>query len=109
EEVNRYFQVSDCIVTYYLTATPSGVESLAYNFSLPVLATNVGHFPETIKEGFNGYLAEAENVDSMAEVMLKYIENPIPSHQVDEAAKHMSWKNYATAILIPYKNEVLRT
>ena len=109
EEVNRYFQVSDCIVTYYLTATPSGVESLAYNFSLPVLATNVGHFPETIKEGFNGYLAEAENVDSMAEVMLKYMDNPIPSHQVDEAAKHMSWENYAKAILIPYESEVLRT
>ncbi|MEM9936819.1 MAG: glycosyltransferase, partial [Bacteroidota bacterium] len=102
EEVNRYFQVSDCIVTYYLTATPSGVESLAYNFSLPVLATRVGHFPETIQEGFNGYLAEAEDINSMAEVMRTFLEKPIPSHQVDEAAKHMSWANYAAAILTPY-------
>lgn len=44
EEVPKYFQVSDCIVLYYLTATPSGVESLSYNFNLPVLATRVGHF-----------------------------------------------------------------
>ena len=48
EEVPNYFQVSDCIVLYYLTATPSGVESLSYNFDLPVLATRVGHFPETV-------------------------------------------------------------
>lgn len=99
EEVHQYFQMSDCILTYYLTATPSGVESLAYNFELPVLATRVGHFPETIREGFNGYLAEAEDIDSMAEKMLTFIDQPIPRHQVAQAAENMSWENYAACIL----------
>ncbi|MEO0471470.1 MAG: glycosyltransferase [Bacteroidota bacterium] len=99
EEVHRYFQVSDCILTYYLTATPSGVESLAYNFSMPVLATRVGHFPETIEDGFNGYLAEPEDISSMAEKMLQFIESPIPRENVAKAAKDMSWENYATCIL----------
>lgn len=99
EEVYRYFQVSDAIITYYLTATPSGVESLAYNFELPVLATNVGHFPETIKDGFNGYLAQPENTDDMANQMLRFIEHPIPHENVAEAARHMSWDNYAKAIM----------
>lgn len=57
EDVHKYFQVSDCSILYYLTATPSGVESLTYNFELPILATNVGHFPETVKDGFNGYFS----------------------------------------------------
>ncbi|MCK7536121.1 MAG: glycosyltransferase [Marinilabiliales bacterium] len=66
EDVHKYFQVSDAIMLYYLTATPSGVESIGYNFRMPILATRVGHFPETVKDGYNGYLAEPGNIDSMA-------------------------------------------
>jgi len=99
EEVYKYFQVSDCNILFYLTATPSGVESIAYNFKLPSIATKVGHFPETIKDGYNGYLAEPEDIDSMCEVMEKFINNPIPPERVAETAANMSWKNYAAAIL----------
>lgn len=99
EEVPKYFQVSDCIVLYYLTATPSGVESLSYNFNLPVLATRVGHFPETIREGYNGYLAEPDDIRSMADQMLKFLDHPIPRENVAESTRNMSWENYAAAIL----------
>ncbi|MEW6702074.1 MAG: glycosyltransferase [Bacteroidota bacterium] len=101
EEVHKYFQVADCNVLFYLVATPSGVESIAYNFRLPSIATKAGHFPETIKHGYNGYLAEPENVDSMYEVMKEFLNNPIPRERVEEQAKNMSWKNYARAILNP--------
>jgi len=99
EDVYRYFQMSDAILTYYLTATPSGVESLAYNFKTPVLATNVGHFPETVKDGFNGYLAEPENIADMARQMIRSIEHPIDRKNVAESSKLMSWENYAKAVL----------
>lgn len=99
EDVHKYFQVSDCSVLYYLTATPSGVESLTYNFELPILATRVGHFPETIEDGFNGYLAEPENTDSMAEQMIRFLEKPLPGKNVRSAASEMSWDNYVSAIL----------
>ncbi len=99
EEVHKYFQAADCIVNYYLFATPSGVESIAYNFHLPILATRVGHFPETVKPGYNGYLAEPDNIDSMAEQMLRIIEQPIDRSHVAETANKFSWENYAKAIL----------
>lgn len=99
EEVHKYFQVADCSILFYETATPSGVESLTYNFELPILATRVGHFPETIQDGFNGYLAEAEDIDSMAQVMSKFIEQPIEGSNVKSAAENMSWSNYLKAIL----------
>ncbi len=99
EEVNKYFQIADCNVLFYLVATPSGVESIAYNFKLPTIATRVGHFPETIKQGYNGYLAEPENIDSMYEVMKEFLKNPIPRERVKEQACNMSWENYAKAIL----------
>jgi glycosyltransferase involved in cell wall biosynthesis len=99
EEVHLYFQCSDAVVLYYLTATPSGIESLSYNFKLPILATRVGHFPETIQDGFNGYLANAGDVEDMAHVMLRYLDAPLPSDHVVESTKSMSWDNYAKAIM----------
>lgn len=99
EDVHKYFQVADCVVLYYLTATPSGIESLSYNFNLPILATNVGHFPETIREDKNGYLAEAEDIKSMAKQMNRMIDNPIPGENVKEFAKNLSWENYVDVIL----------
>jgi glycosyltransferase involved in cell wall biosynthesis len=99
EEVHKYFQVADCNVLFYLVATPSGVESIAYNFKLPSIATRVGHFPETIKHGYNGYLAQPENIESMYEVMKEFLRNPIPRERVEEQAKTMSWENYAKTIL----------
>jgi glycosyltransferase involved in cell wall biosynthesis len=99
EDVHKYFQVSNAIVLYYLTATPSGVESIAYNFKLPILATKTGHFPETVQDGYNGYLAEPNDIDSMAQAMLNSIEKPIPKEHVTETSKNMSWDIYARAIL----------
>ena len=99
EEVHRYFQVADCNVLFYLVATPSGVESIAYNFKLPSIATKVGHFPETIIDGYNGYLAEPENIESMYETMRQFIDKPIPPENVEEKSKQMSWENYAKSIL----------
>ena len=47
-DVYQYFQASDALLLFYEYATPSGVESMAYNFKIPILASTVGHFPETI-------------------------------------------------------------
>ena len=99
EDVNKFFQISDAVLLFYEYATPSGVESLSYNFKMPILATNVGHFPETIQHGFNGYLAEAEDTDSMAAQMLQFLEQPIDRGNVEATTKKMSWENYANAIL----------
>ena len=99
EEVHKYFQVSDCNVLFYLVATPSGVESTAYNFSVPSVATRIGHFSESISDGYNGYLAEPNDIDSMYLVMKKFIEHPIPKENVTETAKNLSWNNYVKVIL----------
>ncbi|MBL0128618.1 MAG: glycosyltransferase [Flavobacteriales bacterium] len=99
EDVPPYFQAADAVVLFYETATPSGVESLSYNFKVPAVATRVGHFPETITDGFNGYLATPKDIADMVRVMNAAIDNPIPRENVVEATKNMSWVNYAKAIL----------
>ena len=99
EEVPPFFQVSDAVLLFYRTATPSGIESLSYNFALPLLATNVGHFPETITDGFTGYLAKDGDIADMAKVMMKFLDNPIDRNNVKEKTAMMSWERYANAIM----------
>jgi glycosyltransferase involved in cell wall biosynthesis len=99
EEVPPFFQVSDAVLLFYRTATPSGIESLSYNFALPLLATNVGHFPETITDGFNGYLAKDGDIDDMAKVMMKFLDQPIDRNNVKQKTAMMSWERYADAIM----------
>lgn len=99
EDVHLYFQASDAVLLFYSYATPSGVESISYNFQLPAIATKVGHFPETIRDGFNGYLAEPEDTDDMARQMDRMITQPIERENVRKTTEMMSWDNYAKAIL----------
>jgi glycosyltransferase involved in cell wall biosynthesis len=106
EDVHKYFQVSDVVLLFYLYATPSGVESLTYNFKMPIVATRVGHFPETIKNGFNGYLAEPGDISDMARVMDLSLNDPIPRSNVESATYLMSWENYARAILSGIKSQL---
>lgn len=103
EAVPRYFQVADAILLLYETATPSGVESMAYNFNLPVVASRVGHFPETVQDGYNGYLAAPGNTPDMARALLQSIEMPIDRTNVAATAAGMSWARYAGAVLRPYR------
>lgn len=98
EDVHKYFQVSDAIVLFYETATASGVESIAYNFNIPIVATRVGHFPETVKDGVTGYLANPDDISSMTEAMSNIIEQPIPPENIGEASRNMSWEKYAGSI-----------
>ena len=98
EDVHKYFQVSDAIVLFYETATASGVESIAYNFNIPIVATRVGHFPESVKEGVTGYLSNPDDIASMTEAMLNIIEQPIPSENIEAAFKSMDWKSYAKSV-----------
>jgi len=99
EDVNKYFQAADSVVLFYSRATPSGIESLSYNFSVPILATRVGHFPETIQEGKNGYMVKENTVAEMAETMIRSLEDPIPPANVDAFKVNLSWKAYSSAIL----------
>ena len=99
EDVHKYFQLCDAVVNFYQYATPSGVESIAYNFSKPILATRVGHFAHAIIDGQNGYLANAADVDDMARVMELFLRDPVPEENVKLIADELSWKRYAKVIL----------
>jgi glycosyltransferase involved in cell wall biosynthesis len=98
EEVSNYFKRADLVVLPYRSATSSGPLTLAYHFKKPVVATNVGGLSDYVIEGKSGYLCEA-NAASIAQAILKTIDNPIKEQDIEQHAQSFSWDHYAEKLL----------
>ncbi len=48
----------------------------ALSWGMPVIATNVGGIPDTIKDGKNGYLIAPADIQTLEKKILRLIENP---------------------------------
>ncbi len=70
-KVQVYFKSADFTILPYLEASQSGVMFLSYTFGLPVIAPNLGGFPNDILEGRTGYLFNAGDSESLAEAIVK--------------------------------------
>jgi len=71
DKVATYFTAADFVVLPYKDIDHSGVVHLAYSFEIPIIATSVGDFPETIEEGKSGYLVEKNNPKVLADTIIK--------------------------------------
>ncbi|HRH78557.1 MAG TPA: glycosyltransferase, partial [Cellvibrionaceae bacterium] len=63
QDVEKYFSAADIIALPYLEGTTSGVLKLALAFGKPVVATNVGDFPEQVPDGA-GIFIEPDRLNS---------------------------------------------
>ncbi|MFN4123565.1 MAG: glycosyltransferase [Flavobacteriales bacterium] len=99
EAVHQYFKASDAVLNFYEYATPSGIESIAYQFGVQIVATPVGHFRYAIKSGINGYLSEGFETAQLLKAMEAACHQPIAKEKVKDYACQFSWKNYVSAIL----------
>ena len=68
EEVRYYFPAADCLVLPYRSATQSGVTQIAYNFSLPMIVTDVGGLPEIVPDGRTGLVC-APTAEGIADAL----------------------------------------
>jgi glycosyltransferase involved in cell wall biosynthesis len=71
EELNDLFQNAYCVVYPYISATQSGVLSLAYHFNKPVIASNVPFFKDCLIEGETGYVFDVNTPHTLGEVFSK--------------------------------------
>ena len=67
EELAELIQEAKFIVCPYKDATQSGVLMTAFGLNTPVIATNVGSFPEFIRENVNGLLVPPNDPAKLAE------------------------------------------
>lgn len=106
EDIPLYFQSSDFVILPYRSIDHSGIIHLAYSFSKPVIATNVGDFSEVIEDNKSGMILERNTPSNLAEAILKMCsEND--SEKMGKHAKFLSenkysWENVSTLTLKVY-------
>ena len=93
DEVKYYFSAADCLVLPYRSATQSGVTQIAYNFSLPMIVTDVGGLPEIVPDGRTGLVC-APTAEGIADALRRIREGDTLRRLRDnfaEERKRFSW------------------
>lgn len=100
EEVAGIVEPADVVILPYTHATQSGVIPLAYAFSKPVIATNVGGLDEQVVEGETGYIVPSHNPQAIANAVIRiYAEENKPYEMGQKAhqymAENLTWESSA--------------
>lgn len=101
EELGELFVLSDAMVLPYKTASQSGVIAEAIFANLPVITTNHPGLTNYIQHNKNGYIAEPDDVDSLANILRQLEKEELQEmgqRQEVEAQKY-SWEELANHIL----------
>jgi glycosyltransferase involved in cell wall biosynthesis len=77
DEMEMYFKAADVLALPYTHVFQSGVLFLAYNYGLPVVATDVGSIREDIVEGRTGFLCRPSDSAALAAGFRKYFESDL--------------------------------
>ena len=104
DELQWFFNAADAMVLPYKNILTSGSLLNALSFSCPVIAPRVGMTEEVIADGYNGFLYELLNQESLIETMLKmaklkYHEKKQLFKQSLISIEHLTWKKTASNIL----------
>lgn len=67
------FTSSDYLVLPYQAVTQSGPNMIAYNYNLPVIATDLDGFTERITDGVDGYIFPVNDETALKEILEKCI------------------------------------
>ena len=101
EQVPLYFSAADALVLPYRTATQSGVTQIAYNYDLPMIATDVGGLGEIVIDGRTGIVCDPD-VDSIADALERFYAPGLRESFVDampEEKKRFSWDAAVDALI----------
>ena len=107
EDVRYYFSAADSLLLPYRTATQSGVTQIAYNFSVPMLVTDVGGLPEIVPDGRVGVVCQP-TVDGILDgVKRLYGEGELQRMKANfvEEKKRFSWATMCDKLLEVYNKK----
>lgn len=93
---------SSFLVCPYHTMSQSGIPQTAFVYNKPIVASDLQGFKEIIKNGYNGYLVKAGDVDDLARALSHFInnENELKLYEKNikdfkEKSVLFSWENIA--------------
>ncbi len=101
EKVHYYFSAADVVVQPYVSATQSAIAQIAYFFSSPIIATNVGALPEVVIHERSGLIVPPNDPNALADAIIRFYEEGMEERLTAGAAeerKKYSWERMAEAV-----------
>ncbi len=107
-QVANLFCSASFLVQPYQQITQSGPMMIAYNYNLPIIATNINGFKERIEDGVNGYLFEKNDVKDLKRVLEFCINQSEEDYnRIKENMKAFVDKEYSQFAIIQKYKEML--
>jgi alpha-maltose-1-phosphate synthase len=111
KEVAVLFTRASVIVLPYVEASQTGVVPIAFAFSKPVVATNVGSIPEVVEDGITGIIVPPRDVLALSKAIINLIEDRKLSQKMGIAGKkfmerRMSWNEIGEKIMGLYQKNL---
>ncbi|CAJ36730.1 glycosyltransferase (group 1) [Methanocella arvoryzae MRE50] len=108
KDVPSYFSMADIVVLPYIEASQTGIIPIAYAFSKPVIATNVGSIPEVVDNGITGILVPPKDEKALAVAILRLLKDKQLAKELGTNAYHkmkeeLSWDKIAIRTINIYK------
>lgn len=101
ERVHLYFSAADVVVQPYVSATQSAIAQMAYFFSSPIIATNVGALPEVVIHEKSGLIVPPNDPPALADAIIRFYNEKMEQRLMAGAAeerKKYSWDAMVDAI-----------
>jgi glycosyltransferase involved in cell wall biosynthesis len=115
EDVEVYFKAADVLVLPYTHIFQSGLPFLAYNFGLPVIASDVGELRDDVLEGRTGFIFRPRDPADLAEKIESYFSSDLYSglearrQEIrDFATERYSWAKVGEATTAVYQTLLAR-
>ena len=101
EMVPSLFLSSNYLVLPYERITQSGPMMIAYNYNLPMIATDISGFTERISDGYNGFIFKKNDVADLTRVLEHCIDLDEDNYSViKKNTKEFAEKEYSIDVVI---------
>ena len=100
EEVGRHFAESDvfCLPSYFEPSATVFAEAMHHG--LPVVSTFGGGTPDRVLDGETGYLVRAGDVESLAEALLRLLQNPDRARAMGQAGLRLARDRFSWPVVV---------
>jgi glycosyltransferase involved in cell wall biosynthesis len=99
-DAHKLFCLADCLLVPYEHIDQSGVVSAAVHYGIPVVASDLEGFAETIDHGVNGFLFKRGDDKALAQILREIASNPYliriaRNGMKDYSSRFIGWKEIA--------------